>query len=81
MKIAWSKGKGKQEVDDIRSTFKASLVVRVRLAEMLEAKITGKDKSCMDAEGYDCPNWAYKQADAQGYKRALTEVISLINDK
>lgn len=81
MKVAWTKGKDKQEVDDIRSTFKASLVMRVRLAEMLGAKMVAKDRACMDAEGYDCSNWAYKQADAQGYKRALSEVISLINDK
>jgi hypothetical protein len=81
MKIAWTKGKGKQEVDDIRSTFKASLVMRVRLAEMLEAKVVAKDRACMESDGYDCANWVYKQADAQGYKRALSEVISLINEK
>jgi len=81
MKTVWTKGKDKQEVDDIRSTFKASIVIRARLAEILDAKIVSKERACMDTEEYDCANWAYKQADAQGYKRALSEIISLINDK
>ena len=81
MKTVWTKGKDKQEVDDIRSTFKASLIIRARLAEILDGKVSVAERASMDADNYDCPNWAYKQADAQGYKRALSEIISLIMDK
>lgn len=82
MKTAWIKGINDKQVEqDIRSTFKASLVVRKRLAEMLDGKVAAVDRASMDADGYDCANWAYKQADAQGYKRALFEIISLISEK
>ena len=81
MKTVWTKGKDKQEVDDIRSTFRASLIIRARLAEILDGKVGATERACMDADNYDCANWAYKQADAQGYKRALSEIISLIMDK
>jgi hypothetical protein len=26
---------------------------------------------------YDCPSWSHKQADDNGYKRALTEILKL----
>ena len=82
MKTAWIKGVlDKQIEQDIRSTFKSSLVVRRRLAEILEGKIYSKEQSGMCSDEYDCPNWAYKQADSQGYKRALSEIISLISEK
>jgi len=82
MKTTWTKGvKDKQDKDEVRAAFKSSLFIRARLAEMLDAKIVEKDRAAMDAEGYDCANWAYKMADAQGYKRALSEIISLITEK
>jgi hypothetical protein len=82
MKTVWTKGiKDKDAKDEIRSAFKSSVFLRERLAEMLDAKITEKDRAAMDAEGYDCANWAYKMADVQGYKRALVEIISLITEK
>ena len=82
MKTQWTKGvTDKQLVDDIRSTFKASIVVRKRLAEILDGKISAAEKARMSADEYDCANWAFKQADSQGYKRALFEIISLISEK
>jgi len=80
MKTAWVRGiKDKQAEDDIRASFKSSAVIRARLIEMLAAKEEHKDKATMDEAGYECPNWAYKQADSAGYKRALEEVISLLS--
>lgn len=82
MKTAWTKGvTDKQVIQDIRSTFKASLVIRARLSDMLDGKIVATEKARMSADEYECPNWAYKQADAQGYKRALSEILSLISEK
>ncbi len=30
---------------------------------------------------YNCPSWAYKQADMNGYNRALNEILELIPDR
>jgi hypothetical protein len=82
MKTVWFKGiVDAQLKEDIRASYKSSLVARRRLAEMLAAKIEEKLKSDQSVDGYDCPNWAYKVADSQGYNRALNEVISIIMDK
>lgn len=82
MKTSWTKGVKDQQIkDDIRSSYKSSLVTRMRLAEIIEGKIDEKERSDMSAEGYECANWAYKMADSQGYKRALAEIISLITEK
>lgn len=80
MKTAWTKGiKDKQVKEDVRASYKASALLRERLTEMLSHKLKERERASMDAEGYDCPNWAHKMADAQGYKRALSELISLIS--
>jgi len=82
MKTTWTKGiKDAQSKEDIRASFKSSAVLRARLAEMLDVKIAEKERSNMNAEGYECANWAFKMADSQGYKRALIEIISLITEK
>ena len=82
MKTTWTKGiKGKDAKDEVRAAFKSSIFLRERLVEMLEAKIVEKEKAAMDAEGYECANWAFKMADLQGTKRTLIEIISLISEK
>ena len=47
---------------------------------MLEDKCSASTKTSRSKDGYDSANWAYLQADARGYERALQEVISLISD-
>ena len=82
MKTAWTKGiRDKQVKEDIQASYRASAMLRERLIAMLISKSKERERASMGAEGYDCPNWAYKQADAQGYKRALSEIISLISEK
>ena len=81
MKTTWTKGMDAQNKDEMKQSFKSSAVVRARLAAMLEEKMVEKERSDMNSEGYDCPNWAYMMADSQGYKRAMAEIISLISEK
>jgi hypothetical protein len=82
MKTTWTKGlSDQQDADEVRASFKSAKLLRLRLAEILETKMSEKERTSLDAEGYDCPNWAYKMADLQGYKRALAEIISLISEK
>jgi len=48
------------------------------IAEALGEKVSNSDKTVKSVESYTSPAWAYRQADANGYKRALTEVIQLL---
>jgi hypothetical protein len=78
MKNSWTQGLDEQATKDVRGDFSSSLITRKRLAKLLEEKIKSADKSSLNKEGYDIANWALKQADLIGYKRALIEVIDLI---
>lgn len=82
MKTTWFKGvEDAQEKDDVRSSFKSSSYIRKRLAEILADRMEERERITMSDDSYDNPSWAYKMADAQGYKRALSEIISLIVEK
>ena len=48
------------------------------IAGALKSKLDATDTQAVSPEGYGSPSWAYKQADFNGYKRALTEVIQLL---
>ena len=76
MKKSWTNGLEEQEVLDIESSYKSSIVVRRRLEELCQAKSKASYK--LTRSEYDCPNWPLLQADAVGYNRALEEIISLI---
>ena len=80
MKVSWTKGVDKELAVDIRQNFKESLVMRKRLITLLDEKITASQKTSRSKTEYENPNWAYLQADARGYERALVEIISLIFD-
>ena len=79
MKSAWTKGVKDEEVRaDIVSAFNSSSFLRERLSEMLETKTTSKQKDCMNVSNYEKNSWAFQQADSQGYLRALSEILSLL---
>jgi hypothetical protein len=80
MKTSWTKGVEPESSKEIELQFKASVVVRRRLAELLQDKYAAADKSRLLKDGYDSPNWAFKQADVVGYHRALSEILSLLED-
>lgn len=79
MKTTWTTGvKTPQEKDAIILEYKSSPLLRQRLDEILSAKrMKALDENVKD-DGYDSPNWAYKQADHVGYMRALKEISDLL---
>lgn len=79
MKASWTAGIEKEAAVDVKQNYKESLVLRKRLVELLEEKASSSVRTSRAKDNYDSPNWAYLQADARGYERALTEVISLIS--
>jgi len=63
------RAKAKQDYDVAYSGFR-------RLQGLLEKKL----QNLRGMNDYDNPNWALRSADANGYNRALTEVLNLIKD-
>jgi len=78
MKESWFKGLDEERKLEIRKDFRSSILVRKRLKTLCADKIASSSKSGRNKDDYDCPNWAYKQADSRGYERALTEIINLL---
>ena len=77
MKVNWTKGLSEQDKAAMKTAFLSSSLVRERVILLANEKIKISQKERISKEGYDASNWAYKQADACGYERALTEIISL----
>ena len=77
MKTTWFTNLPKDQQEGFKKQINASRDVLERLKEILEAKQT----EVVLSTDYDNPSWAYKQADRNGYDRALTEVINLITMK
>ncbi len=73
MNIRWTKNlkgtektKRVEEVKSYRNAFQS-------LTEILDEEVSTPD--------YNCPSWAHKQADQNGYNRAIREIKKLVNVK
>jgi hypothetical protein len=80
MKTAWTKGLKKDEAIHIEERFAASSLLRKRLTDILETKVKSDEVNILSKDRYTDPSWAYRQADHIGYKRAIYEVLSLLNE-
>ena len=76
MKTTWTKGLDEQGEADIKASFKSSTVIRARLVEICGDKSISSLTT--NTNQYDSPNWCYQQADSIGYRRALSEIMSLL---
>ncbi len=81
MKSSLTQGLDEDMAEEIRLNFNSSAVIRRRLTEVIKSKSRGADRDSLLKEGYECPSWAYKQADLVGYKRAMSEIIHLLTEK
>ena len=79
MKTAIIKGLNEQESEEMRQSFVHAAHLRKRIQKLLEEKINASNRIVRSKDSYSIPNWAFLQADAVGYERALTEVISLLD--
>jgi hypothetical protein len=76
MKAAWFKDcKSKKEKEAVSQSLHSSREGLDRLKEILKPML----KDTTPAADYDSPSWAYKQADRNGFNRAVTTVLDLIN--
>ena len=80
MKSTWVKGLSDTEAQQVTDDFNASGGLRERLVGISKAKIDTSRSSITSKDMYASPSWAYVQADAIGYERAINEIISLISN-
>lgn len=78
MKTVFVKGLDERAADEMRQSFVAGAFLRKRIRELLQDKADSSVAASRSKDGYSNPNWAYLQADAVGYQRAMQEVISLL---
>ena len=71
MQVDWTKGLSGKEKEARQKEIKSYRAAFETLTEILEEESSTPD--------YDCPSWAHKQADQNGYNRAIRKVIKLIN--
>lgn len=77
---AWTKAcKSVDEEKDLKNQVLGSKVVLKRLQELLDELKVDADSIESNTKIYDIPNWDYRQADLNGYKRCLKQVSKIIN--
>lgn len=74
MKTIWFMDLPKDQQEGFKKQVTSAKDVLEKLEELLKTKM----KEIVLTEDYDSPSWAYKQADRNGYNRALTEVLNIL---
>lgn len=75
MKTIWFMDLPKDEQEGFKREVKSAKNVLDKLEQIVQNKI----KEIVITNDYDSPSWAYKQADRNGYNRALTEIINILH--
>ena len=75
MKSSWfQKCKTQKDKASVKQAILSQREPLDRLKEIIEPML----KDTVPSSDYDCPSWAYKQADRNGYNRALTTVLEMV---
>jgi hypothetical protein len=64
---------------DEQEGFKREVKSAKNVLDKLEQIVQNRIKEIVITNDYDSPSWAYKQADRNGYNRALTEIINILH--
>lgn len=65
--------------DETKDKVKNDLVRGIDAFERLQKVLEKKLRDRVPADDYETPSWAFKQADRNGYERAIKEVLDLID--
>lgn len=77
---AWTKNLSSlDEQERFKSSVMGSKTVLDRLQEIMNEMKADADSLEMTTKIYDIPNWDYRQADMNGYKRCLKQISKIIN--
>lgn len=79
MITAWTKHlKTEEEKERFRNSVLGSKQVLKRLQEILKEVEGDLDNSELNTKIYDIPNWSYRQADMNGFRRCLKTIQKII---
>jgi len=81
MKTILTAGITKEQSEIVTKEFQQCPAFRERLIAVLNGKKESLRSEATSKTSYDKPSWGYFQADANGYERAISEVISLLLSK
>lgn len=77
---AWTKHlKTDEDKERFKRTVLSSKATLERLQELLNEKRVEVETEELSTTVYDSPNWDYRQADINGYKRCLKQITRIIN--
>ena len=80
MKLDWTKGdKTKADKEATKQLLVSSKQALDKLQKLCYNKRAAYDKTKYAKPDYNEPSWSLVQSDANGYTRALTEIIELIS--
>lgn len=79
MKLVWTRGLEEDAAKEIALEFKSSRVLRKRMIEIALDKFSESEASARKMDNYDSA-WPYKQAESNGYRRAMQEIIYLLDE-
>ena len=78
MKSEWvSHLKSREEQLKFKEFVQSSQPVLSRLSDLMDSRL--RSGEVVKANDYDSPSWAFKQADRNGYLRAVSELKALLN--
>lgn len=75
---SWTKGLTKEQSAEMKKEFVSAALLRKRLSEILDDKRDASRNASIQKAAYELPGWAFMQADAIGYERALKEIFDLL---
>jgi len=76
---AWTKHlKTEEEKERFKNSVLGSKLVLTRLQELLKEVEDDLDKVELNTKIYDLPNWDYRQADNNGFRRALKTINKIL---
>lgn len=78
MNTKWLAGLSDQEKKDLKASIVAAYPAFKRLHKLLEDKMESVETTRLGRDKYDKSSWPYFQADCNGYQRAISEIIKLI---
>ncbi len=74
-KLSLSLFKDLEDKEAFEKLFRNNSIIREQLSKV----VAGKRKEHIKTPDYDNPSWSHRQADLNGYNRALNEILDLID--
>lgn len=80
MITAWYKHlKDPEQIENFKRTLISSRTILDRQTELLNEMEADLNSQETNSQIYDLPNWDYRQADSNGYRRCLRHIRKLID--